>query len=416
MVFTFGLIHGVLQLRKQLIRKRPFRLVKAPLTGIIALCALLLMVLTGLRFIRKNLYQLFLVAHIVGYVTAIVALWMHTPATQPYLAFVIAVIGFDFLVTIIKSRFKRAIFTAMPDGLTRIEVQGINNGWRPGQHVYIRVLRARFFFEKHPFTIANAPSSSSPHGSTNYMLLVVKAVGDFTKRIHKIGQAPQKPSEFLVDINDDKTVQKPEFKNNFDNFNEAVSGITHYVIVDGPYGSSFTDLTKYKNVLLCAGGSGFTYCMTALEDIVGEAARGGRSITRNIVLVWSLREPAMLESFESTLVNTIAVGFAKNINIDFRLFITTQAGSNFRPKLLPKTIIKISTQKPDLYQIVDELIDSQSNIFIEDIVGVEDGRRCGSGLGIGVCGPVNMVDQMKDVVLKLDTERFRQAGGVTLHS
>ncbi|KAI8452651.1 hypothetical protein BY996DRAFT_3126367 [Phakopsora pachyrhizi] len=164
MVFLFGLIHGALQFRFQTVVRKSFRLHEVTLYGFIALVALFMISLTGLRVFRNSAYQVFLMIHIIGYVVVIVSLWKHTPAAQPYVAYITAVSCFDYLMKMVKARIKNATFTAMPGGLTRIEVHGVNDGWLAGQHVFIRVLKGRHIFEKHPFTISNAPNSSSPHG------------------------------------------------------------------------------------------------------------------------------------------------------------------------------------------------------------------------------------------------------------
>ncbi|CAH7666400.1 hypothetical protein PPACK8108_LOCUS752 [Phakopsora pachyrhizi] len=410
MVFVFSLVHGALQIRFQVTIRKSFRLHEASLYGFIALCALFMMAFTGLRFFRSATYQLFLMTHIIGYIVVIVTLWMHTPATQPYIAYIIAATGFDYLMKIVKARVKNATFTAMPGGLTRIEVHGINDGWRAGQHVFIRVMKGRHIFEKHPFTIANAPNSSSPHGGTGHMLLVAKAAGDFTKSIHELAGAPQ-TSDSLVDVSGkEKGQSSPDLEsdNKLSGFKKISSNTTYTVIVDGPYGSFFTDMTQYRNVLLCAGGSGFTFCMSTLEDIVGEAVQGGRKVTRNITIVWSLREPDMIESFGPALENTIAVGQAHDINITLKLFITAQSGINFSQNILPTTLVEFNSTRPDLSQIVDEMINNRSSDKLDGCSG--------GGLGIGVCGPVQMVDNMGDVVRRLDKDCFDQVGGVTLLS
>ncbi|KAI8452650.1 hypothetical protein BY996DRAFT_3126399 [Phakopsora pachyrhizi] len=156
---------------------------------------------------------------------------------------------------------------------------------------------------------------------------------------------------------------------------------------------------------MCGGGSGFTYCMSILEDIVGEAAQGGRNITRNITVVWALKEP---ESFKPALANTVAIAQANKIKTVVKLFITSQSGKKINKNILPSSLVEFSTTRPDLGLIFNEVVDEQISNNL-------DGPSVG-GLGIGVCGPVQMVDNMIEIVRRLDKDRFDRVGGVSLLS
>ncbi|KAG1787202.1 uncharacterized protein HD556DRAFT_1410680, partial [Suillus plorans] len=48
-------------------------------------------------------------------------------------------------------------------------------------------------------------------------------------------------------------------------------------MLDGPYGGSSVDLGLYDSVFLVAGGSGVTFTLGLLDDIVGRCVKLGRS-------------------------------------------------------------------------------------------------------------------------------------------
>jgi ferric-chelate reductase len=72
---------------------------------------------------------------------------------------------------------------------------------------------------------------------------------------------------------------------------EGDSGAFVHVILDGPYGGSSIDLGLYESVFLIAGGSGVTFTLGLLDDIVGRCVKLGRSQeerTRRIEFTWCI--------------------------------------------------------------------------------------------------------------------------------
>jgi ferric-chelate reductase len=64
------------------------------------------------------------------------------------------------------------------------------------------------------------------------------------------------------------------------------------VLIDGPYGGSSVDLGDYETVLLFSGGSGITFTLGLLDDIVGRCVRKGRKNgekTKRIEFSWCIR-------------------------------------------------------------------------------------------------------------------------------
>jgi ferric-chelate reductase len=74
--------------------------------------------------------------------------------------------------------------------------------------------------------------------------------------------------------------------------NEKSSAVQVQVMLDGAYGGNSLDLGRYEHVLLIAGGSGATFAVGLLDDIIGRCARLRRragEVTKRIEFVWSVK-------------------------------------------------------------------------------------------------------------------------------
>ena len=58
-------------------------------------------------------------------------------------------------------------------------------------------------------------------------------------------------------------------------------------MVDGPYGGCSIDLSAFETALLISGGSGATFTIGLLDELVGKCLRRTREVvTRKIEFVW----------------------------------------------------------------------------------------------------------------------------------
>lgn len=115
---------------------------------------------------------------------AVVLCRLHVPYTKPWILSASIFLLVDHAIRALKTRFRRATLSAMPGGFTKVEIPDLA-GWRPGQHVRLRLLRGFSSWESescvptcyaniqdlwlrsrestgHPFTIAR----SSDDGAT----------------------------------------------------------------------------------------------------------------------------------------------------------------------------------------------------------------------------------------------------------
>ena len=141
-------------------------------------------------------------------------IYMHKPATLPYIFASTGLYTFDHVARLIKSRLAIAHVRPLPElDLTRVVIPTINAGWRAGQHVRLRVISFKMgwfgWAEVHPFTIASV-AESGPEG----MVLMCKRAGGWTRKLYEIAKLGGYEGG-------------------------SVDGREVRVVVEGPYGSCF---------------------------------------------------------------------------------------------------------------------------------------------------------------------------------
>lgn len=153
--------------------------------GLIALVWLDIMLLMSLAFWRQKQHLVFMTYHIasripsmpypanappqLGFVIVLVALHNHAAALGKYVLVAGLIYAADRTLRLLRTRVATATLRPLPElGATRIEVRGVNAGWRPGQHVRLRVLTRGMgpfaWAEAHPFTIQSARAHREARG------------------------------------------------------------------------------------------------------------------------------------------------------------------------------------------------------------------------------------------------------------
>ena len=113
----------------------------------------------------------------------------HRSACIPYAVAGAAVYGLDHMMRVVKTRFATATLQTIPElGLTRVDISSLKTGWRPGQHVRLRVLSTAMGFwgmtEVHPFTIASATDTEEG------LVLMCRKTGRWTQKLYEMAQTP----------------------------------------------------------------------------------------------------------------------------------------------------------------------------------------------------------------------------------
>lgn len=204
------------------------------------------------------------------------------PSTAPYLLLALGLYLFDRIARLLKTRYTTGRITALSElGMTRVEVLGVNAGWRAGQHVRIRVLEGALggktklgMLECHPFTICSV--SESPSGEN--LTLMCKKTGAWTNSLFELARRMEYGSFSSDDNNAEKGNNEPRDVR---------------LLVEGPYGGpNHTIYSSFSGALVVAGGSGITYALGVVHDLL-QKDREGRSRLKCIELVWSVQDPCM---------------------------------------------------------------------------------------------------------------------------
>ena len=150
--------------------------------------------------------------------------------------------------------------------MTRIEVPHLNAGWRPGQHVRLRVLSTGLgvlgWAEVHPFTIASV--------SGDGLTLMVKKAGDWTNKLYDM--AAKSDAIYSGDV---------------------VNEMQAKVWIEGPYGGvGNTMMDSYSGAVFVVGGSGITFALSAITDLVQKDVRGSSRL-KVIHLIWCVQDARM---------------------------------------------------------------------------------------------------------------------------
>lgn len=110
-------------------------------------------------------------------------------------------------------------------------------------------------------------------------MLGARVTGDWTRALNEYAQSEH---ERLLLASGEK----------YEEINNIPTTVPVQVMIDGPYGGSSIDLGRYESVLLFAGGSGATFTIGLLDDIVGRCVKLGRrggEKTRRIEFAWCIR-------------------------------------------------------------------------------------------------------------------------------
>lgn len=279
----------------------------------------------------------------------------------------------------------------------------------------------------------------------------VRVVGDWTRSLNQYALMAAAETKALV-------TEK----------NVLVDEVAVQVMIDGPYGGCSVDLGDYETVLLFAGGSGITFTLGLLDDIVGRCTRKGRSNgerTRRIEFVWCVRSFGMffsffllvlflkkniyigsIEWFSSALMDiATAASLTTSTLLDLHISIYVTRLCNPEPILaIPNS--DVIQRRPSIYRVLDEITsfapttstkssdptssasggeassDLESGVESNNSKGgckISAEIRQGDGGGVAVCasGPGSLTQEAANAVARLQISgKGMRLGGIALHT
>ncbi|KAG1830120.1 iron reductase [Suillus variegatus] len=400
-MFLGGCIHGSLWIRNHLQYGLAILGPQKETSGVASLALLCIIVLTSLRPVRRLFYECFFAIHVLTYVAFFVTICYHTMYASPWIFPPLAFYGADVLLRLFRYRIKDATLTAQDAHMTLIRVHNCDDGWLSGQHVRLRVFFSNRVFESHPFTILSASPSHSCLSSPGF-LLAARSDGDWTRALNNYTRQQQERLQINGKSSGD-------------------SGAFVQVMLDGPYGGSSVDLGLYESVFLVAGGSGVTFTLGLLDDIVGRCVKLGRSQeerTRRIEFTWSIGSFGQIEWFAPMLIDIATAASNSTIDLHISIFVTCLCVPEAVPDI-PNSIVTLS--RPSIQNILKDFISVPTSSEKEDSIETrcEDSQKLmGLGGGVAVCasGPESLTRDAQNAVARLGLTMGMDVGGIALHT
>ncbi|KAL0570684.1 hypothetical protein V5O48_011272 [Marasmius crinis-equi] len=266
-------------------------------SGVALLSVLGWLCFASLPFIRNRFYETFKYLHIASAILFTALFFVHCNkllGSWDWLWVSIVLWGISVLARFVwmvwtnSGTLPRASFEVMSGEMVKLRVKcSPSERWKPGQHYFLNFLTVMPYpFQSHPFTIASIPHSEK--GEPQEMVVLIRQANGLTKKLVK----------HLSHCETTKTIP---------------------VILDGPYGGVGHDLSIYEHVLLFAGGTGVTFTLPALQDLVRKS-NAGDVVCNSIELVWSVREEGDLSWMMDEIRETVRK--ALSISVVIKLYIT----------------------------------------------------------------------------------------------
>ncbi|OAV89053.1 hypothetical protein PTTG_08567 [Puccinia triticina 1-1 BBBD Race 1] len=428
-VIVCSLIHGGLMV--SLMLQGNISNIRAFYSGCFLGFMLLLVGITAIPAIRRRFYKIFYFIHALGYISVFAGGIYHEKALRPYIICAILLHSLSSGWQVLKWKMHTATLTPLPGKITRVEINGIKTGWKAGHHVRLRVLGGFWQgLQAHPFTIASAPSRSGTE--TNSLVLYIKAVGSFTTMLYakavtvdgfndvrpvsqnRFSNGSQKnvqlPSDICSSIaNQDKKSSLAESTRTVESSDKTCAGsISQMVILDfglpdgvqvnvhveGPYGGlGWHGLDEFKDVIICVGGSGISFLVAVVSELVSLAKVGG--ITKRALVIFTVRDWEVAKYFGHLLTKDVEESSIYGLSLDVRFFVTTKVENP-----VPLGEIKLRWQRPQLDVLVKE--------FLMDVGGCQ-------GVGVGACGPPGLMAQVRSSVAMIDLKTAKRVGGISMY-
>ncbi|KAG0150559.1 hypothetical protein CROQUDRAFT_104233 [Cronartium quercuum f. sp. fusiforme G11] len=360
------------------------------LKGIMSLCFLILLSIPSISWIRHQPifgWRIFKFFHVIGFIGLMIGINMHTIYAWPWTVGVIVIYAVDVSSRAFRYRFKRVQIDALEGGITRLRIEAVTNGWRAGQHIRLRLFfpipihaRKSWTFntlwrlarplESHPLTIAHAPASTSVAGCNGEAVLLCRA-----------GSSGGWASDVYAAASTRKGM--------------SVSGL-----VDGPYGGlpTHTDLAQHAHLLLVIGGSGMSFGVATLDEAV--SLRSSRGI-ETISVIWCVRDSAVVGAYLPMLESIIRS--SAPIRVQLTIHLSQDSETDWAEK---SDVVSVLIGRCSIADAVCTWIEPD----------LKDGRDIGGGRTVVVCGPNQMVAEVRNTVARVPIKTFVESGGISVYS
>lgn len=334
LAFLLGVIHTAAFMRAVLresgmngLKELWYRTYTLFWSGTVIIFVMLWLCLSSLGVFRRMSYEFFVVQHIISATLFLAFSFVHfCDLIQAYL-WLWATLGIWLLSIAVRSLMvlMSSNFFCGPRATVRVLTQagkGLDLDqdrpveflrlsfvtplrWHAGQHVYVR-FPGVYPWQAHPFTCMSIPSAS-PHLPNNLVLLACVENG-ITRQLYdrtaghgnehvsndeKVSETnvatmstQESRSEDTAGTSVDYIPEKHIFQSAGVPFDQDTREITAYL--DGPYSHSY-GLGIYEHAVLISGGSGITFCLPQVTELLHRSLSGHPILTKTVRLIWMVR-------------------------------------------------------------------------------------------------------------------------------
>ncbi|WVR09402.1 hypothetical protein IAU60_006469 [Kwoniella sp. DSM 27419] len=298
--------------------------------------AITLLTVLSLPWFRRRLFEFFLVMHIALVALMLAAFVMHWRAMDVWIYPGAGLWAADRLLRVArlvilnklwirpslstKSIPSKATISALTPStlLLTFNTPSEHLNWSAGHHFYVVMPgMSRFPWEAHPFTASTIPARPG-HGTENGELAFIIRVRDgFTKRMKDRLDEVRKEKGLSIEADCEVEVQ---------------------AAVEGPYGVA-SNHKGYQGVLMFAGGSGISFAVANLLQILQEI-RQGKSRVRFISIVWMVKSRLHLE-WVAPLLRDHLVNLPPDLSLDIHVHVTRSAFSRMSVSTIGTTLSQV---------------------------------------------------------------------------
>ncbi|KAG6330076.1 hypothetical protein ID866_9013 [Astraeus odoratus] len=384
MLIVLSNIHGAGYIYEWALQGKLAQYIQEPANkwALVALVAIDTLYVFSNSFWRRKAYNIFFGTHVICFIIFIPAVYAHQARVLPYICAASAAYGLDHVFRLLKTRLFYARIRPIPDLMsTRVEIPQLNAGWRPGQHVRIRVLSSAMgwigWAEAHPFTIASV--GKTPEG----FVLICKKAGGWTGKLYEMAKVAGYGCE------------------------SGGMSRSVLVMVEGPYGGpGHSIFASYSAAMFVVGGSGITFALSAIQDLIQRDLRGSSRV-KIIELLWSVQDPSSL----TPLLPQFAALVQQSVHTPLHISVHyTRAADTLPSKEYLPPGITLTAGRPRIGKVLDAVL--------QRTVSYGSGVKASmdiTGVIVGVCGPVGLGDEVAQVVSSVDPGRRWAVGGIEMH-
>ncbi|KAG8996567.1 hypothetical protein FRB93_000709 [Tulasnella sp. JGI-2019a] len=402
--------------------------------GIVAYILFALLILGAARPLRNKWYQYFLVFHIGAFLIGVIALAVHRPSIAPWLYVGLFIYLLDGIIRLFRIVFhhllKRArpseavgplgIVEALSDDTIRVSVQ-TTLSWIPGQHIYLHV--PLLSPGGHPFSVCSIDKplvqTDDAHPRVSTVVLLIRVREGLTRCLHHLAMQGNDHDQPRCQEALERNLPPVSTLNPHPHLQMFPSARLTTVWAEGPYGN-LTHLDYYQTLLLVAGGSGVSFTLPIMLDLVRRARSmylGHTSVavaTERVSFVWVIKEPEHVEWIGDFLREAIALappGFLHvKIYVTSKTFIadtkavasvlSTEQSPCPSTSLAPSTTVEYHHPNPNPTVPIDSL----SNLIlgrpdVRDLLDKEIAATDYSDyFAVGTCGPASMTQDLANAV------------------